>query len=151
MLFFYITSTISFNLKEYFCYVNYSSCSSRAFCDSTHVSSCVSRRPFFLRLFSRCLDVWTRVFHLQAKTHFCFDLLVNPFHRASSSSSTTTRTTTSALNGPTEGDANCQTRLANLLYEWTDKATNYYFFFVVTSPHLLLESTCGTQSLSVIS
>ena len=28
----------------------------------------------------------------------------------------------------TEGDANCQTRLANLLYEWTDKATDWSLF-----------------------
>jgi len=69
------------------------------------------------------LDVWTGVFHLQAKIHFCLDLRVLPVHSASSSSSTGTVTTTSASNGPTEGDANYQTRLASILYEWTDKAT----------------------------
>jgi len=78
--------------------------------------------PSFLGSIPGGLDVWTRVFHLQAKMHFCLDLLVLLVHRASSSSSTDIVTTTSASNGPTAGDANYQTRLANLLYEWTDKA-----------------------------
>ena len=58
------------------------------------------------------LDVWSRVFFLQAKSHFCLKMIL-PVAQASSRSGSTT----SAIIGPAKGDANCKTRLANLLYE----------------------------------
>ena len=88
------------------------------------------------------LDVWTdRVYHLQAKPQFYLDLVVLLVHRASIGSSPTAHTTTSASYDPTEGDANCQTCLANLLYEWTDKATEWSLFLRcdVSSPTLGLD------------
>jgi len=77
-------------------------------------------------------------FHLQAKTHVCLDLVVLPVHRASSSSSSTIGNSISASYGPTEGTPKYQIRLANLLYEWTDKATDWPFFLRcdVSSPTL---------------
>ena len=77
-------------------------------------------------------------FIFKQKMQFCLDLLVLPVHRASSNSSTGTVTTTSASIGPTEGDADCHTRLANLLYEWTEKARDGSLFLRcdVSSPTL---------------
>jgi hypothetical protein len=68
----------------------------------------------------------------------CLDLLL-PFQQASSSSSTgTSSCSSSLLRDPAEGDANCQTRLANILYEWTDKTTDWSIFLScdITSPTL---------------
>ena len=84
------------------------------------------------------LDVWKRVFFLKAKTHYCLDLLL-PFPLGSSSSSNGASSSSSPLlRGPVEGDANCQTRLASLLYVWTDKTIDWSIFLScdITSPTL---------------
>ena len=87
------------------------------------------------------LDVWTHVFYLHAKTQFCLDLLLPLARSFASTSSTTTGGTSAAAArsiGPAEGDSNCQTRLAHLLYEWIDKATDWALFLRcdVTGPTL---------------
>ena len=69
-------------------------------------------------------DIWKRILLLQAKMPFCLVLLL-PFQQASSSTSTGASSSfVASIRGPAEGDANCQTRQANLLYEWTDKTTD---------------------------
>ena len=98
------------------------------------------------------LDVWTRVFCLQAKTHFCLEIIL-PSAVASSSASTSTGTSAAASAAaskfPSEGDANCQNRLANLLYEWTDKTNDWPLFqrCRINSP-TLGEDICGKLSSS---
>ena len=73
------------------------------------------------------LDVWTRVFYLQAQAHYCLEVVL-PSAAASSSSSSGSGSSSAPSRGPAEGDSGCQGRLANLLYEWTDKASDWPLF-----------------------
>ena len=69
------------------------------------------------------LDVWTRVFQLQAKAQFCLEVILPAQVDMVLLSTSTGGITTIPSRGPVEGDANCHNRFSNLLYEWTDKNT----------------------------